>query len=502
MSLLQQRLAQLRANRGKSSSLFPDSLWGLGGVNPLAPHCRRVFAYVPSAAHMCGGAVKGGKICLRLKSDEDPACKGHEPGPVKVEDATVYLRAAKGPTLTSVYDSHSLAAGKLSQDLLDFLVNATVEDLADVGPTNVFAFVQEHGCLNLGDLKEAQEAHATGASLPTMTPAKRRKDLESPNGTFSTLLDALDLLKEEISVVMSHVESLGEGSSVESRAKEAEDNGDTKAVEIALEDLQTRVDHLTTLSVLAGESLSTLAETVVENRFEEDAVQIRNVNRILAVETSLGKRDWLESKLPTNVWQAIHDSRDKMSQMATEKDLSDILEFMQEGSNAKPTQGNSSVQFQTPLRCNPETYMETRSQTPSGRDSNQDSNPSAPGAIFPSTRIDNEIKSLRKLLGELRDKVYRAGGATYIFEGKPVRSQLDVEALLKKELPTKYVPVSCFVCPYILLDFVYRYLFDKFSLTVSDRTKCDDRGLEMFDFWAGEAKKKIVPSLLFTTKTI
>ena len=160
----------------------------MGGVNPFAQRCGRVFAYVPSVAHMCGGAVKGGKIFLRLKSDDNPACKGHEPGPVKVEDGTLYLRAAKGPTVTSVYDLHSLSATKVSQNLLDFLVNATVEDLAGVAPTSVFAFVQEHGCLNLGDMKEAQEANTAGARLPTMTPAKRRKDLESPNGTLSTLL--------------------------------------------------------------------------------------------------------------------------------------------------------------------------------------------------------------------------------------------------------------------------------------------------------------------------
>ena len=119
--------------------------------------------------------MKGGKICLRLKSDNDPACKGHEPGPVKVEEGTLYLRAAKGPTLTSVYDSHSLSATKISQDLLDFLVNATVEDLVDVGPTSIFAFIQEHGCLNLGDMKEAQEANMAGASLPTMTPLREER---------------------------------------------------------------------------------------------------------------------------------------------------------------------------------------------------------------------------------------------------------------------------------------------------------------------------------------
>ena len=505
-SLLQQRLAQLRANRGKSS-LFPESPGGFGGVDPLAPRCGRVFAYVPSAAHVCGGAVKGGKICLRLKSDQDAACKGHEQGQVKVEDGTVYVRAAKGPTLTSVYDSYALSAAKISQDLLDFLVNASVEDLDGVGPTSTFAFVQEHGCLNLEDMKEAQEANTTGASVPTMTPAKRRKDLESPNGTFSTLTDAVSLLKDEIAVVEAHVDSLG--NSVGARASEAEDNKDGRAGQIALEDLQTRVDHLTTLGLMTGESLSTLAETVVENRVEEDALQIRNVNRILALETSLGTRDWSVPELPANVWQAIQDLQGEMSRKASETDLEDILEFLQEGTRAKPTQSNAGVQFQTPLRSNPETYMGGLGSTPLGREStgseglgNQDSNLNPAGATFPSTRLDEEIKGLRKLLNELREKVYGAGGSGYSFEGKPVRSQLDVEALLEKELPSKYVPVSCFVCPYVLLDFVYRYLFDEFSLSVSDRTKCDDRGLELFDFWAGEAKQKIIPSLLSTTKTI
>ena len=177
----------------------------------------------------------------------------------------MYVRASKGPALTSVYDSYLLSAAKLSQDLLDFLVNATVEDLAGIRPTGVFSFVQEHGCLSLADLKDAQDADTAGSRIPTMTPTKRRKDLESPNGTFSTLMDAISLLKEEISVVIGHVESLGAGSSIGSRAQEVEDSGIGNAVQVALEDLQTRVDHLTSPSVMSGESLATLAETVVEN---------------------------------------------------------------------------------------------------------------------------------------------------------------------------------------------------------------------------------------------
>ena len=131
MSLFQQKLAKLCANCGKSS-LFPDSPGGLGGVNTHAPRCGQVFAYVPSASHVYGGSVKVGKICLRLKSDDEPACKSHEPGSMKVEDGTIYVCMAMGPTLTMVYDSFSLSATKISQDLLDFLVNTSVNDLADL----------------------------------------------------------------------------------------------------------------------------------------------------------------------------------------------------------------------------------------------------------------------------------------------------------------------------------------------------------------------------------
>ena len=115
------------------------------------------------------------------------------------------------------------------------------------------------------------------------------------------------------------------------------------------------MDHLTTLSVMAGETLSTLAETIVENRVEEDTLHIRNVNRILALETAVRKRDWSVAEVPASVWQAINDLHDKMSWKASDKDLEDILEFMQEGASANLGQG-TGVQFQTPLR-NPDTYI-------------------------------------------------------------------------------------------------------------------------------------------------
>ena len=192
----------------------------------------------------------------------------------------------------------------------------------------------------------------------------------------------------------------------------------------------------------------------------------------------------------------------------TERDLEDFLEFVQEGTGSGLGQG-TGVQFQTPIRPSSDTYMDSSNPIQLGGGtmevdprSNQDLNPSGQDATSDPTQLSEEIKVLRKLLHELRDKVFGAGGSGYTFKGRPICSQLDVEALLEKELPRKYVPVSCFICPYILLDFVYQYLYDELSLTVSNRTKCDDCGLEIFDFWAGEAKQKIVLSLLSSTKVI
>ena len=94
----------------------------------------------------------------------------------------------------------------------------------------------------------------------------------------------------------------------------------------------------------------------MENRVEEDALQIRNVNRLLALETPIGAHDWSVSEVPAKVWQAINDLQDKMSRKASEKDLEDVLEFMNASATSKPGE-RMGVQFQTPRR-NPDAIYE------------------------------------------------------------------------------------------------------------------------------------------------
>ena len=142
------------------------------------------------------------------------------------------------------------------------------------------------------------------------------------------------------------------------------------------------------------------------------------------------------------IWQAINDIHIEMSQKASEKYFEGILEFMHKGSvNASANRGTAGVQFQTPVRTDLDTIYMTRNGTPiqSGRDlrgseslKNQDSNLVTGGSSGGSTRMGDKIKVLRKLLYELQDKVYRSGGSGYTFQGRPVQSQLYVEALLEK----------------------------------------------------------------------
>ena len=122
------------------------------------------------------------------------------------------------------------------------------------------------------------------------------------------------------------------------------------------------------------------------------------------------------SEVPANVWQAIRDLQDKMSQKAMERDLEDILELIHDDLGSKPNQG-VGVQFQTPVRSNPEaTYMKSMGSAPSGRDMmssessrNQDLHLLACGASFAPMHLQEEIGTLRKLLNKLRDKVYKYG---------------------------------------------------------------------------------------------
>ena len=63
------------------------------------------------------------------------------------------------------------------------------------------------------------------------------------------------------------------------------------------------------------------------------------------METSIGSRDWLVSEVPDNVWQAINDRYEEMSQKTSEKDLEDVLEFIHVSATPKPGEG-MGVQFQ------------------------------------------------------------------------------------------------------------------------------------------------------------
>ena len=93
----------------------------------------------------------------------------------------------------------------------------------------------EHKCLTIADYQDANGADHAGTKIPAMTPTKRKKDLESPNGAFTNLTDAVGVLKAEIEAVLNHVETVGGGTSdISISAKESQDQGASNWMELAI----------------------------------------------------------------------------------------------------------------------------------------------------------------------------------------------------------------------------------------------------------------------------
>ena len=99
------KLKQLREKRqslssSKSNILFSSPNVGGGGKGfPVEPNFGRVLALVNDAEAVCGGNINGGKVCLK---SANASCNHNIEGAYVKRD-TLYVRAAKGAQLTTVF---------------------------------------------------------------------------------------------------------------------------------------------------------------------------------------------------------------------------------------------------------------------------------------------------------------------------------------------------------------------------------------------------------------
>ena len=92
---------------------------GGGKGFPVEPSFGRVLALVNDKEAVCGGNVNVGKMCLK---SPDARCN-HKIKGAYVKKDTLYVRAAKGQQLTTVFGSYHLSTSNLKTDFVIIWLN-------------------------------------------------------------------------------------------------------------------------------------------------------------------------------------------------------------------------------------------------------------------------------------------------------------------------------------------------------------------------------------------
>ena len=220
---------------------------------------------------------------------------------------TLYVRAAKGQQLTTVFGSYHLSTSNLETDLVNHLVKLEEEENQEDDAVTIFSFLKNNEIRTVDDFKEARERQRNMSKRQFKTPAvklRNRATQEDPKQESAEVLGALALLMKELVdelVAETQMESeidttLGGGTLVERSVAMAEvvnwKPNDEGAIGPLL-DIASRVDKLTTSHFAMGETVDHLVSFVKLDIIddEQDAVQVAHLNRISALEVGIGLPD-------------------------------------------------------------------------------------------------------------------------------------------------------------------------------------------------------------------
>ena len=251
------RLQAQRQNLSTSTSkLFSSPNVGGGGKGfPVEPSFGRVLALVNDKEAVCGGNVNGGKVCLKPAN----ASCNHKVKGAYVKEDTLYVRAAKGAQLTTVFGAYHLLTSNLETDLVNYLVKLEEGEINGDAVT-LFSFIENNEINTVDDFKEAKERQKDMSKQPFKTPAVKRRNLDSQEdlkqetvevlGALTGLMKELvDNLGAETQAELESEGTLGGGTLLECTDAMAEvitwkinDEGPIRP----LLDIASRVDELTT----------------------------------------------------------------------------------------------------------------------------------------------------------------------------------------------------------------------------------------------------------------
>ena len=210
------KLKKLREKRqslstSKSNILFSSPNVGGGGKGfPVEPSFGRVLALVNDKEAVCGGNVNGGKVCLK---SPDARCN-HKIKGAYVKKDTLYVRAAKGSQLTTVFGPYHLSTSNLETDLVNYLVKLEEDEIQE-DAVPIFSFIKNNEIHTVDNFREARERQINTCKRQFKTPAVKMRNLVTQEDLKQKSAEALGALAGFMKELL---DELGAESQVESES--------------------------------------------------------------------------------------------------------------------------------------------------------------------------------------------------------------------------------------------------------------------------------------------
>ena len=513
LPMSQQALARFRdrANRstprrpggvGLGTSLLPSSL--RGGVSLSLPvptvdpfRSGQIFTLCNHVHGLCRGAIKGGKICARAKGDvrcseDTPAHQDR--AKCSLLPGHIYLRSARVGDITTVYEDYHFDATNLDDDLIAYLIEEIKDptDILPITPRGISDFLRSHNVKTRIDFLNAVDEFTNFQTLKPKTPAQKRQlflgDTYSPPavggipdpeiGNDVRSLKRIKSLTQKAELLQflpwSGAKDFG-ADAIDTNSMEAvAANGlsvpwsETGRDEFLVE-LGRKVDQAASMSGENAQATEAFGEAAVDRILELETTIRCHKTELDEVQASVGLAPVLENltddeagRLPLgqSLWESVVQ-------------IAERLETCVEGSFV-------SGEVEAAMEILLAEIQEVR-----GHIATSPTTDNSLGASL--SALELRIKSLESHMPE---EDVSAEYGPYLLQNEPIGQDLfDISARLEEESTdlTDYLPVSCFVNPYMFLRQMQMSLYGDDRKEVGEVRHASSLGIQLVDFHMAQA---------------
>ena len=509
---------RLGVSGGLGTSLLSSSLRGGGSSSLVVPsvdpfRSGQIFTFCKHSHGLCRGSVKGGKICVRAAGDA--RCQEDTPAHRDRAQCTVlaghiYLRSARVGDLTTVYEDHHFDATNLNSDLVAFLIEELEDPTAihPLTPRGVPDFLKSHNVTNRNEFMNAIEEFESFQKLKPKTPAQKRQlflgesyspvdpgVIDPEIGSDVRTLKRIKALSQKAELLefvpWGPSREFGSGgistinASLETvAATGAAEEWNAAAKDDFLVKLSRKVDQAAMMSGENAQATEAFGEAAVDRLLEMESTIRSHKTELDEVQASVGVAPTLENlseddaaRLPLSqsLWESVVQIAEKMESCVDGSYVGEEVE--------------AAIEL---LGMEIQKVRDQVLATPDADDSI--------GAIV--SALELRIKSLE---AHMPEEEVSAEYGPYLLGNAPVGQDLfDIAARLEAEAVDllDYLPVSCFINPYMFLRQMQMSLYGDDRKEVAEVRHASSMGIQLVDFHMAQACLTDMPLFFDETRRL